>query len=623
MEAGGGPRDGTGGAGQDGPAAGAPDLDRYADVIDSMHDEYGDGPVSGHQHYDPTNVRDWYESARLNRKAEGQEDEWEQTIGLFGSNSHEGDRYHLNRRSKFKRLREMMGIVRKYDIFNGLTPVSLREMLEELGPTFVKAGQILSMRSEILPEPFCRELTKLRADVEPMDRDLVLSTLRAEYDTPIEDIFDAIDDVPLGSASVAQVHKARLVTGELVAIKVQRPHVQETMAQDIDIIRSIAKHASHIMGDEQFLDLQSVVEELWQSFREETDFMVEAHNLEEFRRDNADVKYISCPKPYLKLCTQHVVVMDYVQGIPISDTARLERAGYDLEEIGTKLVDNYTKQMLDDGFFHADPHPGNLVISGGKIVYIDLGMTGRLSAHDRAAMRDIVFAVGERDSARLEDGLLRFSIGDNEDVDHGRLLADIDAIVSDYGTAELAELDLASLVNAVIQLARRNGIELPGSVTMLARSLITLEGVLDEFLPGVSMVQIVSNHIKHQQTPEDLLKGEAKRYANESRKASHGLLRAAAQADLAMSMLTRGQLHVNLDMPGTNDPIADFSHAFDRLTMGIIIAGLFIGSSVIYYARIQPVVFGIPIVGFVGFFVALVLGVWIIVSIMREGHHKR
>ena len=224
------------------------------------------------------------------------------------------------------------------------------------------APQLLSMRSEILPASFTRELSRLRTDVEPMDRDTVLSALRAEYDRPIEEIFDAIDDRPLGSASVAQVHKARLVTGELVAVKIQRPHVQEIMAQDISIMRSLARHAMRFMGDEQFLDLQSVVDELWQSFREETDFLVEARSLEEFRRNNASCAFVDCPKPYPSLCTRHVVVMDYVEGIPINDTARLAAEGYDLAEIGTKLADNYTSQMLDDGFFHADPHPGNLVI---------------------------------------------------------------------------------------------------------------------------------------------------------------------------------------------------------------------------------------------------------------------
>ena len=325
-----------------------------------------------------------------------------QTIGLFGGRR-AGDQ-SLSRGARLARIKEILSIVRRYDIFHGVTPQGLRRMLEELGPMFVKAGQILSMRSEILPQSFMRELSKLRTDVEPMDRDTVIAALRAEYETPIEELFDALDDRPLGSASVAQVHKARLVTGELVAVKIQRPHVQEIMAQDISIMRSLARYASKFMGDEQFLDLQSVVDELWQSFREETDFLVEARSLEEFRRNNAECRYIECPKPYPALCTRHVVVMDYVEGIPINDTSRLVANGYDLGEIGIKLADNYTSQMLDDGFFHADPHPGNLVVRGGKIVYLDLGIMGRLSSHDRSAVRDMVTAVARCDSAALADG---------------------------------------------------------------------------------------------------------------------------------------------------------------------------------------------------------------------------
>ena len=397
-------------------------------------------------------------SARAARSAQELLDAWyervsheslageRQTIGLFGGRS--DDEYALTRGSRLARIGEMLQIVRRYDIFHGLTPKSLRRMLEELGPTFVKAGQILSMRSEILPESFTCELSRLRTDVEPMDRDTVLSALRAEYDRPIEEIFDAIDDRPLGSASVAQVHKARLVTGELVAVKIQRPHVQEIMAQDISIMRSLARHAMRFMGDEQFLDLQSVVDELWQSFREETDFLVEARSLEEFRRNNAACAFVDCPKPYPSLCTRHVVVMDYVEGIPINDTARLVAGGYDLSEIGIKLADNYTSQMLDDGFFHADPHPGNLVVVGGKIVYLDLGIMGRLSSHDRSAMRDMVTAVAACDSPKLAEGLMRFSVSDTSDVDQAHLLADLDAIVADYGLSDLSDLDVGAFMNA-------------------------------------------------------------------------------------------------------------------------------------------------------------------------------
>ena len=370
---------------------------------------------------DAERLRSWYETVV------GEAPTREETIGLLGGRSKGNDQDGLGVVARYKRVMQILSIVRTYDIFHGLTPTSFRHMLEELGPTFVKAGQILSMRSEILPESFCRELAKLRTDVEPMTREVVLETLRGEYDTPIEKIFDAIDDIPLGSASVAQVHKARLVTGETVAIKLQRPNVRAIMAQDIGIMRSIARHASRIVGDTQVLDIQSVVEELWQSFREETDFLVEARALNEFRHNNEDCAFVTCPKPYPGLCTEHVVVMDYIEGISISRTHELTEKGYELSEIGEKLVDNYTRQMLDDGFFHADPHPGNILISGGQIVYIDLGIMGRLSSHDRKALRDMVIAVGEYDIPRLKDGLLRFvDMSDLSDLDHASLLADLD-----------------------------------------------------------------------------------------------------------------------------------------------------------------------------------------------------
>ncbi len=561
----------------------------------------------------------WYAAVK---KREGRR-ESAQTIGLLGGRSAGADDFELSTASRLARIGEMVKIVRRYDIFHGLTPEGLRSMLEELGPTFVKAGQILSMRSEILPESFTRELGKLRTSVEPMDRETVIEALRAEYETPLEDIFDAIDDRPLGSASVAQVHKARLVSGELVAVKVQRPHVKEIMAQDISIIRSLARYASRFIGQDQFIDLQSVVDELWQSFREETDFLVEARSLEEFRRNNAGCRFIDCPKPYPALCTRHVVVMDFVEGIPINDTARLVAEGYDLAEIGTKLADNYTTQMLDDGFFHADPHPGNLVIHEGKIVYMDLGIMGRLSAHDRQAVSDMVLAVGRRDSPALADGLMRFSVSSVAGVDQAHLLADLDAIVADYGTADLSELDIGAFMNAIISMAQKNGIELPGSITMLARSLVTLEGVVHQLLPNASIVEIIQSHLRAHTAVDELAVDELQRLARETVAATHGLLGAAGELGLAMRMLTRGQLRVNLDLAGTEDPLEDISRIANRLTMSVIVAGLFIGSSVVYYARIQPVIFGIPIIGFVGYMVAFVLCVLVAHDVLSEGRRRR
>ena len=563
-------------------------------------------------------LRMWYQEAIYEHPTR------EETIGILGGRAKDSSAYGATRRGKLNRLREMLSIVRKYDILHGLTPKSFRSMLEELGPTFVKAGQILSMRSEILPESFCHELAKLCTEVDPMPREVVLDTLRAEYDTPIEEIFDAIDDVPLGSASVAQVHKARLVTGELVAIKVQRPNVKKIMARDISIMRSLARRANVVMGDDQFLDVQSVVEELWQSFREETDFLVEAHSLSEFGRNNSGYPYVMCPKPYPGLCTEHVVVMDYIEGIPISHKQELIDAGYNPTEIGEKLVGNYATQILEDGFFHADPHPGNIVISDGKIAYLDLGIMGRLSAHDRAALSDIMLSVADMNTPGLKDALLRFSVStDLSKIDHSRLLSDLDVVVTDYGTESLADLDLAQMLNAIVTLARRNSIKLPSSVTMLARSMVTLEGTVNDILADASVVDLITRHVKTRLSPWEMGKKEAGLLLRESRLATHSMLRAASQAELAMDMLTRGQLRVNMDVGGSDDPISDFSHAFDRLTMGIVIAGLFIGSSVIYFAGMKPLMFGIPILGFIGFVVAFALGVWLFVDIMREGRRRK
>ena len=323
-----------------------------------------------------------------------------------GSEVDPEDRFHLNRKTRTRRLKEISDILRKHHFLKGFTPEAFRAMLEDLGPSFVKIGQTLSTRSEILPKAYCDELAKLQMECDPLPFEAILEALDDIYGDAQGDVFDAIDPTPLGSASLAQVHKARLVTGEIVAVKIQRPGVKTTMAQDIDIMRMVARYAARFMKDEQMLDLRDVVEELWATFLEETDFQREAANLEEFARLNKGVAFIDCPKVHTELCGEYVLVMEYIDGIPILATDRLRKAGYDLEEIGEKILDNYASQILDHGFFHADPHPGNLLVRSGKIVYIDLGIMGRLSPRDRAGFGNIIQAVGMESSSELKDALL-------------------------------------------------------------------------------------------------------------------------------------------------------------------------------------------------------------------------
>ena len=546
-------------------------------------------------------------------------------IGLFGSRRNDAfaARYHLTRRNKLKRLWQIARIANQFDVIHGLTPVKMRLMLEALGPTFVKVGQILSMRSEILPQAFCDELAKLRADADPMPYQTVLETLSSEYGRPIGEIFEHIDPTPLGSASLAQVHRATLLTGEDVAVKVQRPGVRETMAQDVSIMRSIARLATRVMPSAQVVDLGGVVEELWDTFESETDFLVEARNLAEFKRFCQPYVYMDCPKPYMDLCTEHVVVMDYVEGISVSHPEQLIAAGYDLKEIGTKLVDNYATQVLDDGFFHADPHPGNIIIAGGQIVLIDLGMTGRLNAKTRSVLKQMIFAVAKQDSPALADGLLRFAGTESDAADYPALLADLDTIVAEYGTVDLKDLDLASFVTALTQLAQRHGIEVPSTVTTVARALVTLEGLLDEFIPDVNMIEIISEHIATSKPLDRAAADEVKSLGVEAHAALHGLLGALCETKVAARMLTRGQLRVNMELAGAEEPMRMLSEMVNRLTMALIVVGLYVGSSIVYFAGVPPIVFGIPVVGFMGYVVAFVLSVWIVFDIYFKGRRSR
>jgi len=556
----------------------------------------------------------------------GKRREWDgsPTIGLF--NNHRdtfSSRYHLTRRGKVKRLGQIMRIANQFDVVHGLTPVKMRLMLEALGPTFVKVGQILSMRSEILPQSFCDELAKLRADADPMPYQIVVDTLTQEYGRPIGEVFARIDPTPLGSASLAQVHRATLVTGEDVAVKVQRPGVREIMALDVSIMRSIARTATKMLPSAQVVDLGGVVEELWDTFESETDFLVEARNLSEFKRFCEAYRYMDCPKPYMDLCAEHVVVMDYVEGIAVSHTDQLIEAGYDLKEIGTKLVDNYATQVLDDGFFHADPHPGNIIISGGQIVLIDLGMTGRLNSQARSVLREMIFAVAKQDSAALADGLLRFAGTESNPEDYPALLADLDMVVKEFGTVDLGDLDIAAFLTSLTSLAQRHGIEVPGTVTTVGRALVTLEGLLDEFIPDVNMIQIISDHIAGSKSLDRAAKDEIKALGVEGHQALHGLLSAASESRVAMRMLTRGQLRMNMEVVGSEEPMRLLSDMVNRLTMALIVVGLFVGSSIVYYAGMKPIIFGIPVVGFMGYVIAFILSAWIVFDIYFKGRRSK
>ena len=529
------------------------------------------------------------------------------------------EEFNLTRKNRTRRLKEIYAIMSRHHFLKGFTPESFREMLEDLGPSFVKIGQTLSTRSEILPKAYCDELRKLQASCVPLPFEEILAALDSIYGERQGDIFDAIDPKPLGSASLAQVHKARLADGSVVAVKIQRPGVRAIMAQDIDIMRMMAKHASKIIADNQMLDLRDVVEELWATFLEETDFNRECENLQEFARLNAGVRFVSCPKVYPDLCRENILVMEYVEGIAINDFDALRAAGYDLEEIGRKILDNYATQVLDDGFFHADPHPGNVLVRDGQVVYIDLGMMGRLSPRDRAGFGAIIEAVGLQSASGLKDALIAFAIQrDNAAIDHTRFLADLDLLLQDYGSCDVSDIDVGNLLTDILNLTRQCKVTLPPSITSVSRGLVTLEGTVMPLIPNDSMVGIINDHIKNTKDIRAELASAIQDLALSTRAASKGALDSAKYSGEVLKMLTRGQVKVNMEMLGSDAPMSSLSAIVNRLTLGIIIAGLFIGSSMVALSSMEPQVLGVPVLSFLGYVGAFVLSVWVVTDILRK-----
>lgn len=392
------------------------------------------------------------------------------------------------------RLREMTAVLRKHGITGGLTPEKLRLILEDLGPTYIKLGQIMSLHSDILPKSYCEELMRLHSEVTPMPFEQVAEVIRKSYGYEWNEVFQSIEVHPLGSASIAQVHRAVLKTGEDVVVKVQRQGIYKVMSRDISLLHKAAKLVPP--GTiKDMVDINMVLDELWTVTQQEMNFLLEAASMEEFAQRNQDVAFVTTPRLYREYTTNHVLVMEYIDGFAINDKENLLANGYDLNEIGTKLVDNYIRQVMEDGFFHADPHPGNVRIRDGKIVWIDMGMMGRLTERDREQISNAVKGVAENDIGLIQEAVM--ALGEfRGKPDQSKLYEDINNLMAKYGTIDMGDIDIAEVMQDLMEVMKENKISMPHGLTMLARGLANMEGVLAEISPQINMVEIAAARMK-------------------------------------------------------------------------------------------------------------------------------
>lgn len=521
---------------------------------------------------------------------------------------------------KTKRLREILEVLRRRDILHGVSPQKLKMILEDLGPTYVKLGQIMSMRSDMLPQEYCDELTKLRMDVRPMEFPLVIEILEREYGCSYKKIFSEIEPQALGSASIAQVHAARLLDGRKVVLKVQRPDIKKKMAQDIKLMKRAAGILRVLGGTGDLIDFNAVIDEMWIVSQQEMDFLLEADHCVEFSKINAEIAYIRCPSIERGLTTEKILVMEYISGIRIDELAALDEQGYDRNEICHKLSENYIKQILEDGFFHADPHPGNIWVSGGKIVWLDLGMVGKLSNRDRELFKKAVTAAVTNDIAAVKDVLLTLGTPRGP-VRHTQLYTDIDTMMSKYMSMGLGNINVGVLMREMMELVKQHNIAMPTNITMLWRGLITFEGTLSKCAPELSLMEVLSAHVASSMIHELDMKGEMKSLGKELYNMTRKAIELPVTAADFLKMLQRGQAKINLELIGSQEPLQQIGHMVNRLIVCIIIAAMLVGSSLICTTQMKPDFFGIPALGALGFFLAFVLGLVLVIDIYNKRKH--
>jgi ubiquinone biosynthesis protein len=496
-----------------------------------------------------------------------------------------------------------------------------RRSLEELGPTFVKLGQVLSTRSDLLSPNWISELERLHSDVAPVSFDELLPQVEKALGRSPFDVFADVESEPHAAASIAQVHRAKLPSGIPVVLKIRRPGISAKIAADLRILDHLANLIEHEMPEARRYAPVQVVAQFRRSLERELDLAIEARHVDRFARNFADDPHILIPKVYWDFTSSLMNVQEYVAGIRGTDLPAIAAADLDRKVLAARGSDAVLKMILVDGFFHADPHPGNvLYLPGNRIALIDFGMVGRLSALRRRQMVDLLAGIVRQDDEAMLEVLLDWT--GEHGVDEVQLAADVGELAFDFADTELKDLRIGALLQRVAALLREHAILLPPDLTLMFKALISLEGLGRQYDPEFRLVDRVRPFLdralsERYQPAVALRRGQAT-LAN-----AFGLVTTVPR-DLARLIkdARRGRMRVDLDLKRLDSFGDRLDNTIDRVTIGIMTASLVIGSSIVMTVGSGPTLFGVPVLtllGLLGYLIAFVNSLWIILSIWRSG----
>jgi len=366
----------------------------------------------------------------------------------------------------------------------------IRRVIEDLGPTFIKMGQIASTRPDLIPENIILEMEKLQDRVGPFPYEKVQEIIQEEIGLPVHEIFAEFSENPLAAASIGQVHRAVLKTGEAVAVKIQRPQITKVIETDLEILLNLAAVAEQKLPWAKLYRVRDIIEEFAKSLLAELDYLTEGHNAEKIAKQFIDQPLIHIPKVYWHHSTKKVLTMEYVHGIKLNEHQQLSDSGYNRKDIAKKIIGAIFHQILEEGFFHGDPHPGNILIMPGEVIaFLDFGMVGRLTLEMKYHFASLVIAMIRKNTDTMIKAVLKMGLVPS-DVNMPLLHQDIDSLKNKYLDIPLSQVSLGKAVNELFSIAFKHRIRIPADLTLLGKSLLTLEGVITKLDPELSIIDV-------------------------------------------------------------------------------------------------------------------------------------
>jgi ubiquinone biosynthesis protein len=497
----------------------------------------------------------------------------------------------------------------------------IRMALTDLGPTFIKLGQVLSLRPDLIGIELADELTQLQSEVPADSPQQVRELVEKGLGRPISEAYAEFDDVAIASASIGQVHRAKLHDGTAVVVKVQHAGIEAKVHEDMEVMAGLAVLANRIPELAAWKP-QVLVEQLSRSLKRELNFSRELQNLQNFSRELVKFKRVRIPRSFPELSTSRILTMEYIEGVPVNKLTSEAASDEQRQAIARLAADVYVEMTFTIGAYHADPHPGNiLVVNGTELGLLDFGMVGRIDDRLRESIEEMLLAVLSRDVSMLATLIKR--VGSTPPrLDDSLLSIDVADLVANYGSQSLQNFDLAGALNDMTDIMHRHQISLPPQTSLLIKMLVTLEGTLHQLAPKFSLIEVMQPFFRRMWIRRLSPKRQAKRFRRVYFELEALLETLPGQISSVMQLIQEGRLDVHLAHKGLNPSV-------NRLVLGILISSVFLGSSVLLAYQVPPLLFMEPVwwgverlslFGLLGYGLSMMVGLRLVMAINRSGH---